>query len=166
MLAFTYLHTLGVKGRVPEGLGSWGRSWGRGCSWLGSLLLGLRLLGRHVALGFPVEVGPKNGGKVAPEREDGRLEGLPLLLFWVGAPTEGLVRAGTTAADYKRKRHQQGAADISLLSPVRPPPLSPHPNPHAHTSLLTACTSGTDWSFPANWWKPREGQENRPSPKR
>jgi hypothetical protein len=109
---------------------------------------------------------------VAREREDGRLEGLPLLLFWVGAPTEGLGRAAATAADYKRKRHQPGAADISVLSPglshqsilPHPSPAHPHP-PCTHLTHLKACTSGTDWSFPANWWKPREGWEKSPSPR-
>lgn len=77
---------------------------------------------------------------MAPEREDGRLEGLPLLLFWVGAPTEGLLRAGATAVDYKRKRHQQGAADILTLSPgLSHQPVLPRthctpPSPPLHTS--------------------------------
>lgn len=87
---------------------------------------------------------------MAPEREDGRLEGLPLLLFWVGAPTEGLLRVGATAVDYKRKRHQQGAADILALSPglshqpalpptpLHPPTLTPTPSSRTpHSSQLT-----------------------------
>lgn len=62
-LSVTHLHTLRVKGRVLEGLRSRGRGWSSGCGWLGSLLLGLRLLGRHAVLGSPVEVGPKKGPK-------------------------------------------------------------------------------------------------------
>lgn len=63
MLGFTYLHALWVKGRVLEGLRSGGGSWSRGCSWLGSLLLRLWLLGRHDILGSPVEVGTRKEPK-------------------------------------------------------------------------------------------------------
>lgn len=75
---------------------------------------------------------------MAPEREDERVEGLPLLLFWVGAPTEGLLRAGATAVDYKRKRYQQGTADISALSPgLSHQPILPPPPMHTpHSSQL------------------------------
>jgi hypothetical protein len=63
VVGLTYLHTLWVKGRVLEGLRSCGCSWSRGCSRLGSLLLRLGFLGRHVALGSPVEVGPRKEPK-------------------------------------------------------------------------------------------------------
>lgn len=137
-LGFTHLHTLGVKGRVLGGLRSWGRGWSSGssCGWLGSLLLRFRLLGRHVVLGAPVEVRPKKEAKeerspLREKREDWKAS--PCFYPGQEPPQRGRVSARATAAGYKRKKQQQGAADISVLSPVWGHQFPLHPPTPIHT---------------------------------
>lgn len=139
-LRLTHLYTLGVKGRFLEGLRRWGRRRGWGCGWLGHLLLRLRLLGRHVVLlGSSEEVGPRKEPRDVDRQGDEMGAWAASCPFYPGQepPERGWVRARATAADYKRKKHQQGTADNCVLSPglglpaPSPSPSSPLPHtPH------------------------------------
>lgn len=140
-LRLTHLHTLGVKGRLLGGLRSWGRGRGWGWSCLGSFLLRLGLLRRHVALlGSSAEVRPKGIKRCRQSLGHETGDWAASLPFYSGQepPQRGWVRARATVADYKRKKHQQGTADNCVLSPglgatslLRP------------LTLLTASTYGT-----------------------
>ena len=135
-LRLTHLYTLGVKGRFLEGLRRWGRRWGQGCGWLGHLLLRLRLLGRHVVLlGSSEEVGPRKESRDVERQGDEMGAWAASCPFYPGQepPERGWVKARATAADYKRKKHQQGTADNCVLSPGLGLP-APSPSPSPHTS--------------------------------